>query len=82
MLEDVLIIGLVMACMGLIKKYFPNFPKEAYFIPVIGLAVAFNAAGVYLVNGVPMNEAIVAGIELGAQAAGVFSLGKAALGKS
>jgi len=81
-MEDFLIIGLVMAFMGLLKKYVPSFPKEAYFIPIIFMAVAFNAGGVYLVNGVPTNEAIVAGIRLGAEAAGVFGLGKAALGRS
>lgn len=81
MLEDVLVIGLVMAIMELIKKYMPNFPKEAYFIPVLVLAAGFNAANAYFFNGVAMVDAIAEGIKLGAAAAGIFGLGKAALGK-
>lgn len=82
MLEDVLVIGLVMAFMGLIKKYLPAFPKEAYFIPVLLMAAGFNAANAYFFNGVEMVDAIAEGIKLGAAAAGIFGLGKAALGKS
>ena len=80
MLEDVLVIGLVMAIMELVKGY---IPKEAYFIPVIILAAGLNAANAYFLGGdVLMVDAIAEGIKLGAAAAGIFGLGKAALGKS
>ncbi len=82
MLEDVLIIGLVMAIMELIKKYLPSFPKEAFFLPVIFLAAAFNAANAYyLGDGIILTDAVAEGIKLGAAAAGIFGLGKAALGR-
>ena len=81
MLEDVLIIGLVMAIMELVKKYLP-IPKEAFFIPVIVLAAAFNAVNAYyLGEGILLVDAVAEGIKLGAAAAGIFGLGKAALGK-
>ena len=82
MLEDILIIGLVMAIMELIKSYVPKFPKEAYFIPILVLAAGLNAGNAYLFNGVSIVDAIAEGIKLGASAAGIYGLGKAALGKS
>ena len=83
MLEDVLIIGLVMAIMELIKMYLPKFPKEAYFLPIIIFAAGLNAVNAYyLGGGILPADAIAEGIKLGAAAAGIFGLGKAALGKS
>ena len=83
MLEDVLVIGLVMAIMELIKMYVPKFPKEGYFLPIIVLAGAFNALNAYyLGGGILLVDAIAEGIKLGAAAAGIFGLGKAVLGKS
>lgn len=82
MLEDVLIIGLVMAIMELIKKYIPSFPKEAYFLPIIVFAAGLNALNAYyLGGGILLVDAIAEGIKLGAAAAGIFALGKATLGK-
>lgn len=84
MFEDVLVIGLVMAFMELIKKYLPGFPKEAFFVPIIVLAAAFNAGSAYFFGAgeILLVDAIAEGIKLGAMAGGVFSLGKAALGRS
>ena len=83
MLEDILVIGLVMAIMELIKIYVPKFPKEAYFIPILVLAAGLNAGNVYLFGeGVEIIDAVAEGLKIGATAAGVYGLGKAALGKS
>ena len=83
MLEDVLVIGLVMAIMELVKTYVPKFPKEAYFIPILILAGGLNALNAYyLGEGMLLVDAVAEGIKLGAAAAGIFGLGKAALGKS
>lgn len=83
MLEDILIIGLVMAIMELIKSYAPKFPKEAYFIPVLVLAAGFNAGNAYWFGeDAVIIDAVAEGIKLGAMAAGIYGLGKSALGKS
>ncbi len=81
MLEDVIIIGIVMAFMELAKKYI-NIPKEAYFLPILILAAGLNYLNAYFFNGVAPADAVLEGIKLGAAAAGIFGLGKAALGKS
>ena len=82
MLESVVIIGAVMACMELIKKH-TRFPKEAYFIPILVLSGGFNAANAYFFGGVTNVAPYVAeGLKLGAMAGGIYGLGKAALGKS
>ena len=80
MLEDVVIIGIVMAIMETLKAH---IPKATYFIPVIILAAGLNAANAYYLGGgeILLVDAIAEGIKLGAAAAGIFGLGKAALGK-
>lgn len=78
-LEDTLIIGLVMAIVEVIKPY---VPKNLLFVPILLLAVGLNI-GAEFVWGDPLalRAAAKVGLELGALAAGVYGLGKAALGK-
>lgn len=81
-MEDILVIGVVMSFMELLKRFIPSFPKEAFFIPILVMAAGFNAAWVHFFGGMEMTEAISEGLKLGAAAAGVYAMGKAALGKS
>ena len=77
MVEMVVIAGLVMAITEAIKRY-TKLPDVLYFIPVMVLAVALNAGNAYLFGEgiMTIKEAIVEGIKLGAQIAGIYGLGK------
>ncbi|MBE0467844.1 MAG: hypothetical protein IBX71_11565 [Candidatus Desulforudis sp.] len=81
MLEDFIVIGVVMAIVEALKKR-NMLAKEALFVPVLGLAALLNGTNAYFFNGITVTEAVADGIRLGAIAAGIYGLGKAALGKS
>jgi len=81
MLEDFIIVGIVISGMEIIKK--TKLPKETYFIPILAGAAILNAVNAYFFGGGgDLTPAVADGIRLGALAAGVYGLGKAALGKS
>jgi hypothetical protein len=77
MVEIVIIAGLVIAIVEAIKKYL-NIPEELYFVPVLTLAVVLNAANAYFFGAdvMTVKEAVLEGIKLGAQIAGIYGLGK------
>ena len=77
MIEEVLIAGLVIAIVEAVKKQF-HIPETLYFIPVLTLAVLLSAGNAYLFGAEVMTirEAVVHGIRLGAQIAGIYGLGK------
>lgn len=88
MLEDIIIVGIVMALSELIKGALKKFVAEEtvkQLIPliVLGLAGALNVANAAIfAPDIPLVQALGQGIALGAVAGGVYSLGKAGLGKS
>ena len=79
MLDIAIIIGMTMGLTELIKKR--GFPKEALWLPVLGIAAILNAANALAFNGVPVDEAVAQGIKYGAIASGIYGLGKKALKK-
>ncbi len=88
MMEDVVVIGIVMAVVELIKRGLKRvcddeLVKQLVPLIVLALAGALNVANaVVFAPDTPLVEALGQGIVLGAVAGGVYSLGKAALGKS
>ncbi|GAB6933746.1 hypothetical protein [Calditerricola satsumensis] len=89
MISEITVIGVVMVLVGLIRsaleRVLPPPVVKQYIVPllVLGLAAVFNALNAWVFVGpTAVKEALVRGIELGAQAAGIYSLGKAVLGKS
>ncbi len=89
MLEDLIVIGIVMAVVEIVKHLLKKRVDDALvtqLLPliVLGLAGALNVANAAVFGGgeVTAIEALGEGIKFGAIAGGVYSLGKAALGKS
>jgi len=88
MLEDIIIVGIVMALSELIKGALKKSVAEdtvKQLIPliVLGLAGALNVANAAIfAPDIPLVQALGQGIALGAIAGGVYGMGKAALGKS
>ena len=87
-MEDIIIVGIVMALSELIKGALKKVcPEETVkqLIPliVLGLAGALNVANAAIfAPDIPLVQALGQGIALGAVAGGVYGMGKAALGKS
>jgi hypothetical protein len=88
MLEDVIVVGIVMALTEIVKHVLKRWVSEdpaKQIIPLIVLTLAglLNVANAKVfAPDMPVTEALAQGLTLGAIAGGVYSLGKAALGKS
>lgn len=88
MLEDIIIIGIVMAVSEIIKSLLKKVITDETVTQLMPLVVLVLAGGLNIANAAifdPSIELVTAlgqGITLGAIAGGVYSLGKAALGKS
>lgn len=88
MLEDVVIIGIVMALTELIKGKLKRVLTEATATKLLPLIVFVLAGGLNIANAalfapeIPWTTAFRDGLVLGALAGGIYSLGKAALGRS
>ena len=88
MLEDIIIIGIVMAIVEIAKHLLKRWLNEDFVTQLLPLIVLALAGGLNVVNArvfapeVGVTEALSQGLTLGAIAGGVYSLGKAALGKS
>ena len=88
MLEDIVIIGIVMAVTEIIKHLLKRRLNEDLVTQLLPLIVLTLAGGLNVLNArvfapeVGVTEALSQGLTLGAIAGGVYSLGKAALGKS
>lgn len=88
MLEDIIIIGIVMAVVEIIKHLLKKWVNEDLVTQLLPLIVLALAGGLNVLNArvfapeVGVTEALSQGLTLGAIAGGVYSLGKAALGKS
>ncbi len=88
MLEDIIIIGIVMAVTEILKHLLKKWVNEDLVTQLLPLIVLALAGGLNVLNArvfapeVGVTEALSQGLTLGAIAGGVYSLGKAALGKS
>lgn len=88
MVEDVTIIGIVMAVAEIIKYRLKRALSPETVTRLLPLLVLGLAGGLQVANaavftpGANLVEALGQGLTLGAMAGGVYSLGKAALGKS
>jgi hypothetical protein len=88
MLEDIIIIGIVMAVVEIVKHLLKKWLNEDLVTQLLPLIVLALAGGLNVLNArvfapeVGVTEALSQGLTLGAIAGGVYSLGKAALGKS
>ena len=88
MLEDMIIIGIVMAVTEILKHLLKKWVNEDLVTQLLPLIVLALAGGLNVLNArvfapeVGVTEALSQGLTLGAIAGGVYSLGKAALGKS
>jgi len=88
MLEDIIIVGIVMAVTEIVKHLLKKWLNEDLVTQLLPLIVLALAGGLNVLNAkvfapdVPFTEALSQGLTLGAIAGGVYSLGKAALGKS
>lgn len=88
MLEDIIIIGIVMAVVEIVKHLLKKWVSEDLVTQLLPLIVLASAGALNVLNArvfapdVPVTEALSQGLTLGAIAGGVYSLGKAALGKS
>lgn len=88
MLEDIIIVGIVMAVVEIVKHLLKKWVNEDLVTQLLPLIVLALAGGLNVLNAkvfapdVPFTEALSQGLTLGAIAGGVYSLGKAALGKS
>lgn len=88
MLEDIIVIGIVMAVVEIVKHLLKRWLNEELVTQLLPLIVLALAGGLNVVNArvfapeVGVTEALSQGLTLGAIAGGVYSLGKAALGKS
>lgn len=88
-MEDILLIGLVMVLVQIVKgiagKWLPEETVKQIVVPLSVLALAgvlnYTAALVFTPD-IGWRDAVLQGLKLGAEAGGVYSLGKAALGKS
>jgi len=88
MLDEAIIVGVVILVVEIIKKALLRVMTETsvtQVIPLIVLALSaalYAAAAAYFEPSLPLAEAIKIGLMLGAGAGGVYSMGKAAIGKS
>lgn len=88
MLEDIIIIGIVMAVVEIIKHLLKKWIKDELVTQIIPLIVLVLAGCLNVANAkicapdTPTTQALAQGLTLGAIAGGVYSMGKAALGKS
>ncbi len=88
MLEDIIIVGIVMAVTEILKHLLKKWLNEDLVTQLLPLIVLALAGGLNVLNArifapeVGVTEALSQGLTLGAIAGGVYSLGKAALGKS
>jgi hypothetical protein len=88
MLEDVIVVGIVMALTEIIKKTALKSLHEDLTKQIVPLVVLALAGGLNVLNArifapdMALTEALALGLTHGAIAGGVYSLGKAALGKS
>ncbi len=88
MLEDIIIVGIVMSATELIKYLLKKRVNEDVVTQIIPLIVLLLAGLLNVLNAkifapdTPVTQALAQGLTLGAIAGGVYSLGKAALGKS
>lgn len=88
MLEDIIIIGIVMAVVEIVKHLLKKWVNEDLVTQLLPLIVLLLAGALNVLNArvfapeVGVTEALSQGLTLGAIAGGVYSLGKAALGKS
>ncbi len=88
MLEDIIMIGIVMALVELIKHLLRRILDGEVVTQLLPLIVLLLAGGLNVANALvfdpetPVKVALAQGLTLGATAGGVYSLGKAALGKS
>lgn len=89
MLEDVIIIGIVMAVTEIIKRGLKKVCDEGLVTQLTPLVVLALAGGLNVANAlvfapgeVTALQALGQGIALGAVASGIYSQGKAILGKS
>ena len=88
MLDDIIIIGIVMAVAEILKGLLKRTMDEGVAKQLLPLLVLGLAGGLQVANaavfapGASLTEALGQGLTLGAMAGGVYSLGKAALGKS
>jgi hypothetical protein len=88
MLEDIIIIGIVMAVTEILKHLLKKWVNEDLVTQLLPLIVLALAGALNVLNArifapdMSLTEALSQGLTLGALAGGVYSLGKAALGKS
>lgn len=88
MLEEFVVIGIVMAITELIKVALKKYVREDLVTQLIPLVVLVLAGGMNVLNAVVFNPdmeltvALQEGLTLGALAGGIYSMGKAVLGKS
>lgn len=88
MLEDIIVIGVVMALTEIVKRGLqrslcPELVKQLIPLVVLGLAGGLQVANAAVfAPGASLTEALGQGLTLGAMAGGIYSMGKAALGKS
>lgn len=88
MLEDFIIVGIVMAVVEIVKHLLKKWVNEDLVTQLLPLIVLLLAGALNVLNArifapeVGVTEALSQGLTLGAIAGGVYSLGKAALGKS
>lgn len=88
MLDDIIIIGIVMAITELVKRYLKQAICPETVTQLVPLLVLGLAGGLQVTNaavftpGANLVEALGQGLTLGAMAGGIYGLGKAALGRS
>lgn len=90
MLDDAIIVGIVMVLTEVVKRLCDRLgvteeARKQIVTPlaVLGLGAVLSVASAALFDpGTPWREALKQGLVMGAVAGGVYSLGKAALGKS
>lgn len=89
MLEDIIIGGIVMGATEIAKRLMKKAGIEEEAVKqvtpfiVLGLAGALQVANAAVFGAdIPWQEALKQGLTLGAMSGGIYSLGKAALGKS
>ena len=87
MLEDIIVIGVVMAITEIVKRGLKGVMSPELVTQIIPLVVLGLAGGLQVLNaavfapGSDLTQALGQGLTLGALAGGVYSLGKAALGR-
>jgi len=84
MLESYIIVGLTIAVVEIVKtvKYFKT-KRGKLIIPILVFLIAggFNVANAYIFGGMTLLLALKGGLELGAVAGGLYSMGQTYLNK-